>query len=71
MHHLLVHTNQDITLPNSALDLRRRSTSSMCEKLICKVQIYRNEIRLHTNYTMQYTVGGVDVTLSMLSLILI
>ena len=40
----------------------------MCEQSICKVQIYRNEIclsyRLHTNYTMLSTVGGVDITLS-------
>ena len=36
---------------NSALDLRRQCTS-VCEQSICKVQIYRNEIRLHQNYTM-------------------
>ena len=39
------------TRPNSALDLRRLRTS-VCEQSICKVQIYRNEIRLHLNYTM-------------------
>ena len=52
----------------SALDLRRRCTSSMCERSICKIQIYRNEICLssilNTNYTMQSTVGGVDVAMS-------
>ena len=32
--------------PNSALDLRR-GCISVCEQSICKVQIYRNEIRLH------------------------
>ena len=49
---------------NSALGLRRRCTS-MCEQSMCKVQIYRNEIRLHPNYTMQSTV--VDLTISELS----
>ena len=33
------------TRPNSALDLRR-GCISVCEQSICKVQIYRNEIRL-------------------------
>ena len=40
------------TRPNSALEHRRRCTSSMCEKSICKIQIYRNEIRLHPNFAM-------------------
>ena len=40
------------TRPNSALYLRRRCTSPMCEQSICKVQIYRNEIKLHPNYTV-------------------
>ena len=39
------------TRPNSALDLCRQCTL-VCEQSICKVQIYRNEIRLHPNYTM-------------------
>ena len=39
------------TRPNSVLDLRRRCTS-VCKQSICKVQIFRNEIRLHPNYTM-------------------
>ena len=34
------------TRPNSALDLRR-GCISVCEQSICKVQIYRNEIRVH------------------------
>ena len=50
---------------NSALDLRHWCTFSMCEQSICEVQIYRNEIRLHPNYTMLSTVG--DVTLSKLN----
>ena len=58
-----------VTRPNSALDLLRKPTSSMCEQSISKVQIYRNDIclsyRLHTNYTMQVTVGGVDVRVTM------
>ena len=57
-----------VTRPNSALDLLRQCTSSMCKQSISKVQIYRNDICLnyilHTNYTMQFTVGGVDVTMS-------
>ena len=35
--------------PNSAQDLRRQCTSSMCEQSLCKVLIQRNEISL--NYT--------------------
>ena len=37
---------QNLTRPNSALDLRR-GCISVCEQSICKVQICRNEIRLH------------------------
>ena len=40
------------TRPNSALDLRRGSKLSMCKQSICKVQINRNEIRLHPNFAM-------------------
>ena len=43
------------TRSNSALDLRR-GCISVCEQSICKVQIYRNEIRLHqiTHCNLQY-----------------
>ena len=34
------------TRPNSALDLRR-GCISVCEQSMCKVQIYKNEIRIH------------------------
>ena len=40
------------TRPNSALDVRRGSVSSMCKQSICKVQINRNEIGLHPNFAM-------------------
>ena len=49
------------TRPNSALDLRRRCTS-LCEQSICKVQIYRNEIRLHPNNTMKSTVDDLRIS---------
>ena len=49
---LITNKKWEITRPNSALDLCRGCTSLMCLQSICKVQINRNEIRLHPKFTM-------------------
>ena len=58
--HLICNLTTLKTRPNSALDLRRGSKSSMCKQSICKVQINRNEIRLHPNFAMLSTVSISD-----------
>ena len=50
------------TIPNYALDLRDRCTSSMCERSLSKVRLLRNEIclnnRLHRNKQCKHSKGG-------------